>query len=1476
MEPISTVLELFTSAAAEKVKEKLSRTEFVVRLLERAGLKPDKPPPDFDGVYVYSLIQYGVGRPPQALQLFREPEIRDAFRRSFAKNDPLLLESEAERFLEWNRIGDEWREAKIDPRREFALFSAAFHEVIDATRDPAETRRDHQLAAILDRLEALDDLSAIREELAALRAATYRRQFVLEPSGTKLKIFISSRMKELRDLRSIMRETLENRDFDAFLYESNAGARPDTVVEASLSEVEAADVYVGIFDTTYGEVTIEEFRHARSVNKPCFVYIRDKNAAREPRLQRFLDAEVSDPRTGLAPAYFDSAPELAKRAAEDILAWLVRQHRILSAQLKDVSTSDAERDRLRKEVERLRSLTHDTLPEGGALDLLAANLDAWFRVSGYPPEAYEVQGPDRYERLINVPDRERRYTRVLVYAVEGPAELADLHALRRRATEQGVGEGWLISAIRKSPGVVQAIAAQTLDARPKFACYTFDELIDLGADFTGYFNWLEGEVEDRGIDKKYIPLACTKTEFDPATNQRIGVAVFGEDTGWIDTYINQWLDDPSKEHISILGQFGTGKTWFALHYAWVALQEYRKAQREGRKRPRLPLYITLRDHAKATDVQNLFSDFFFSKQRIEIRNYSVFEELNRMGRFLLIFDGFDEMADRVDRDKVIENFWKLARVVAPRSKVILTSRTEHFPNDEESRKLLSAELQASTSTQKMTSPQFEVLELQQLTPQQIRQLLAGNHLSEAAIARVMQNQELLDLASRPIMIDLITESLAEIERGERLDISRIYLYAIRRKMERDITSGRTFTSLADKLYFLCELSWAMLSQNKMSLNYQDFPAEISRVFGPRLKSPTDRDYFQYDMMGQNMLIRKDGDYSPAHRSLLEFCAAYKLAAEMGLLADDFTSVAREQSGVDRTGTPEARTWGQHFLASGDRSRPLARFVPESPENLKKTLGSRPITPAMRDLLIPMLERDSASAALNALIQRSLQDDAPAAAVIAGNALALLIGLDIEAVRGTRFTGARFADLSLKGVDLSRIDFSGAVFERCTMEQIGLSNVKMGETVWRQCRVVAADLRGADLRGASLYDTLFGLGIIFPKIAMNAGGILASAIGRKVELWDVRSRKRIAVISTERGSRALVFIGRSLLATQHFVTDFDLWDVSNPAQPVAFVWPSALAGRTFRNIAPVGDSRRAWLLADESLLSVDLDTGTISAEFETVWDRQEAATAAPDGVHVATARASLEFWVNSDGYTFDPNKSNPKESDLKEVEILLLAFSPSARYLAAATERSYDKNSDSSVTLYIINTEDRSIRSWTSPACTAIAFVSDTLLLSFTTSGRLHLLDLATGKQALRLESESNFAPCAAFNSSGTALIYSDRFAVLRIIDTRPFVSKSSKTEPLSPTDPGVNLDGVTLEEDTWPEWWRNADVRPAVPANHVPNPRFGVPAISLVADTRCEGLQLTGISGLEEGVRDVFIARGAVYQPGFLERIKYRVSKIFG
>ena len=139
------------------------------------------------------------------------------------------------------------------------------------------------------------------------------------------------------------------------------------------------------------------------------------------------------------------------------------------------------------------------------------------------------------------------------------------------------------------------------------------------------------------IDTMYVPLACTKTELDPVTQQRIATSRYDGRNGWSDRYLNQWLDDPAKEHLSILGEFGTGKTWLAFHYAWETLQTYRQAKKAGKELPRLPIVIPLRDYAKAVTVESLFSEFFFRKHAVRLPNYKAFEQLNRMGKLLLIF-----------------------------------------------------------------------------------------------------------------------------------------------------------------------------------------------------------------------------------------------------------------------------------------------------------------------------------------------------------------------------------------------------------------------------------------------------------------------------------------------------------------------------------------------------------------------------------------------------------------------------------------------------------------------------------------------------------------------------------------------------------------------------------------------------------------------------------------------------------------------
>ena len=127
---------------------------------------------------------------------------------------------------------------------------------------------------------------------------------------------------------------------------------------------------------------------------------------------------------------------------------------------------------------------------------------------------------------------------------------------------------------------------------------------------------------------------------------------------------------------------------------------------------------------------------------------------------------------------------------------------------------------------------------------------------------VMANPELLDLARRPIMTEYILDALPDIEAGRPVDLPRVYLYAVRRKMERDIRSERAFTSLADKLYFLCELSWEMLSTDRAEFELSRFPYRLHRLFGRDGTGAERPGSLALRHDGANMLVRNDrGDYA---------------------------------------------------------------------------------------------------------------------------------------------------------------------------------------------------------------------------------------------------------------------------------------------------------------------------------------------------------------------------------------------------------------------------------------------------------------------------------------------------------------------------------------------------------------------------------------------------------------------------------------
>jgi len=1131
---LDLVFNAITSIANPLIKEKILRSETVIKLLQQFNLDPEHPPADFSGVYAYALVEYGVGKPKPLLELFRQEAIKQAFRTALDHNNPSILLSEVDVFLDAYTLGDDIRSLELDVRREVAEFATVFIEVAKRTRTPADVLLNQKIgslhkriAGIQEQLERLPTLEGIRTEIARLAVENY-------------------------------------------------------------------------------------------------------------------------------PALAGSVTENQCRAIA-----------------------------------------------------LAQQMRGWFETLGYRLEKYEIWAEEYFEWIINIPVR-RSFDRILIRGVAGEVKLSDVIALRQSVEEQKTDEGWLVTTRRISRAARDEVKKEE---NHRLDCFTFDELIDLDADFNGYLDWLEAEIQRRKIDTKYVPLACTKEEIDPVTKRRIGVSRYEEEDGWIDGYIDLWLDDPAKEHISILGEFGTGKTWFVFHYAWTALQRYRDAQKRGVERPRLPLVITLRDFAKALNVENVLAGFFFTQHNIRL-NSEVFDQLNRMGKLLLIFDGFDEMAAKVDRQQMINNFWELAKVVVPGSKVILTCRTEHFPEAKEGRALLNAELQASTKKLTGETPQFEVLELEKFNDEQIRQVLSFQ-AEAATVEQVISNPQLLDLARRPGMTELILEALPDIEAGKPVDMSRVYLYAVRRKMERDIKAERTFTSLADKLYFLCELSWEMLSNDQMSLNYRLFPERIRRLFGSNVQEEKDLDHWHYDMMAQTMLVRNaDGDYTPAHRSLLEFFVAYKFAAELGALDRDFTELAKAQSGSDNSIMPFDYTWSGYFSRQLDSYiAPLREFTSESFEKLRETFGKSPLTKAVMDLFLPML---SSTKSLINVIEATRGKSEDEVGYVGGNAATLVVKVDKAALEGRDLSGtlikkADFSSASLRDVNFAQANLTNCIFTQVLSTVLSVAFSPDGQML------ATGDVNGeVCLRLVNNGEKILSLQAHRDwiwSVPFSPNGQILASCSETIKLWDVRTGQ---CLKTLQGSANLI------------------WSVAFSPD-----------GQTLVSASDDGNIQ-LW----------DVDTGECLNTLLGDIVKARTATFSPDGLIIASGGDDqlVKLWDVKTGQCLKTLTGHTQQ-------VRSVAFSSDGQTLASGCE-------DHAIRIWDIGTgQCRQILNGHTNRAWSVAFSPDgQTLISGSEDQTLRVWNISNGRCLKILEGHPNWIRAVAFSSDGRIIASSGDSSTVKLWD----------------------------------------------------------------------------------------------------------------
>ncbi|MCI0475879.1 MAG: NACHT domain-containing protein, partial [Anaerolineales bacterium] len=435
-----------------------------------------------------------------------------------------------------------------------------------------------------------------------------------------------------------------------------------------------------------------------------------------------------------------------------------------------------------------------------------------------------------------------RETSWIIACRAGEIEIADVRALASALTRVNAARAYLVSEAPVLPTVRDEARTTTDRVR---AC-TLDAFYRELADFTPYAQYLVQQWEREPLSQYYVDLGGKRQQRDQ-DGKPVGE---GDPYKPIDDYLDRWLDVPGGNHISILGDYGTGKTTLVKQYAAKLARRY-LAQPD---RSRIPILISLRDYAKAMNLRQLITDFIVNEQRERVRldgAYAAFEQLNCDGKFILIFDGFDEMARQVSYQTTVNNFDELAKAAEGDAKVLLTCRKHYFHEAREERSVLSGEASARWALERGDAARsaehpggkdepgivlragFETVYLDEFTPADITLLLQKRFPArwQEFDARIRTTYNLTDLAKRPVLLDMIVQTLDAWGARKITNAAQLYQVCTKRWMERDIQTGRAFLNENDKRVFSEELAVEVFRTGQLTgIHHSQFPAIIKKHF----------------------------------------------------------------------------------------------------------------------------------------------------------------------------------------------------------------------------------------------------------------------------------------------------------------------------------------------------------------------------------------------------------------------------------------------------------------------------------------------------------------------------------------------------------------------------------------------------------------------------------------------------------------------
>ncbi|RVT39692.1 NACHT domain-containing protein [Sphingobium algorifonticola] len=188
----------------------------------------------------------------------------------------------------------------------------------------------------------------------------------------------------------------------------------------------------------------------------------------------------------------------------------------------------------------------------------------------------------------------------------------------------------------------------------------------------------------------------------------------GED---LEACVTSWLEEADAPPLFVLGPYGKGKSTFANHLA--ATMATRALEDPT---ARVPILVRLGEIADEQSLEGLLGKVLASQHRVPGYHFDTFSALNRNGRFLVIYDGFDEMKHGLTPSKFQTVLGELMKLDEGDARILVLGRDTAFHDDVEFRAVIEG-IQVTPAGRPIQKPgrrAYRHVEIRGFTPDEAR------------------------------------------------------------------------------------------------------------------------------------------------------------------------------------------------------------------------------------------------------------------------------------------------------------------------------------------------------------------------------------------------------------------------------------------------------------------------------------------------------------------------------------------------------------------------------------------------------------------------------------------------------------------------------------------------------------------------------------------------------------------------------------